>query len=157
MNQRIIQAYRQAPWRVQLQWLGMFLLTLVVAMLIAGVYLYISGEAAETGSRIKRLELEREALAIRIADLRTQLALVNSSAVMSERAEALGFRPANQEDITYLPVEGYVERPVVFLAPPPTAPRKEVNLIRPAYTQSLWDWLYQGTFQIMETRGGQRQ
>ncbi len=157
MNQRIIQAYRQAPWRVQLQWIGMFLLLLVVAMLIAGVYLYVSGQAAESGARIKRLELEREALAIRIADLRTQLALLNSSQVMVERAKDLGFRPARQEDITYLPVEGYAGRPVVFLAPPPTAPRKQANLIRPAYTQSLWDWLYQGAFQIMETRGGQRQ
>ncbi len=157
MNQRIIQAYRQAPWRVQLQWIGKFLLILVSAMLIAGVYLHVSGQAAETGAKIKGLELDREALAIRIADLRTRLALLNSSQVMMERAEALGFRPARQEDIDYVSVPGYAGRPVVFLAPPPTAPRKQTNLIRPAYTQSLWDWLYQGAFQYVETRGGQPQ
>lgn len=155
MNQRIIQAYRQAPWRVQLQWIGLFLLMLVVGMLIAGVYVYVSGRAAETGARIKSLELEREGLAIRIADLRTQLALLNSSQVMLERAEKLGFRPVQREDLVYLPVEGVSVREVVFLAPPPAAVPRENKLLRPAYTQSLWDLLYQNAYQFMNTRGGQ--
>ncbi len=96
-----------------------FLLMLVAGMLIAGVYLYVSGRAAETGARIKALEVEREGLAIRIADMRTQLALLNSSQVMLERAEQLGYRPVEREDLVYLPVAGVTGREVVFLAPPP--------------------------------------
>ncbi|GAP11386.1 hypothetical protein BECAL_02574 [Bellilinea caldifistulae] len=157
MNQRIIQAYRQAPWRVQLQWIGLFLLILVAGMLIAGVYLYVSGRAAETGARIKALEVEREGLAIRIADMRTQLALLNSSQVMLERAEKLGFRPVEREDLVYLPAAGVSGREVVFLAPPPTSVMRENKLLRPAYTQSLWDLFYQTAYQYLNTRGGQGQ
>ncbi len=156
MNQRIIQAYRQAPWRVQLQWIGLFLLVLVAGMLIAGVYLFVSGKAAETGARIKNLELEREGLTIRIADLRTQLALLNSSQVMLKRAEELGYRPVRREDLVYLPVEGVPTREFVFLAPPPVSLQRENKLLRPAYTQSLWDLLYQSAYQFMNTRGGER-
>lgn len=157
MNQRIIQAYRQAPWRVQLQWIGLFLLVLVGGMLIAGVYLYVSGQAAETGARIKSLELEREGLAIRIADMRTQLALLNSSQVMLERAEKLGFRPVERDDLVFLPVAGVSSREVVFLAPPPASIQRENKLLRPAYTQSLWDVLYQSVYQLVSSRGGQHQ
>lgn len=155
MNQRIIQAYRQAPWRVQLQWIGVFLLVLVVAMLMAGVYLQVSAQATAAGSRSHQLELERENLQIRIADLRTQLAYLNSSVVMRARAEELGFYQAGQDDLIYLAVPGYAGRKVVFLAPPPSGPAREVSLIKPAYKQSLWEWLYQGTFRLTEVRGNQ--
>ncbi len=156
MNQRIVQAYRQAPWRVQLQWIGAFLLVLVVGMLIAGVYLYVSAQATAAGTRIQQLELRREFLTIRIADLRTQYAHHNSSWVMRARAEALGFRPAHQEDIEYMPVPGYVGREVIFLAPPPSPPARKTSLLKPAYQQSLWEWLYQGAFQLADARGGRQ-
>jgi hypothetical protein len=156
MNQRIIQAYRQAPWRVQLQWIGAFLLVLVAAMLVAGVYLYVSAQATAAGTRIHEIELEREALSIRIADLNTQLAFLNSSVVMRVRAEDLGFRPVDQSDIVYIPVPGYTGREVTLLAAPPSSPAKSATLIKPAYRQSLWEWLYQGTFLLVEDNGGRQ-
>jgi hypothetical protein len=156
MNQQIVQAYRQAPWRVQLQWIGVFLLLLVVAMLIAGVYLYVSAQATAAGTRIHQLELQRENLNIRIADLRTQYALHNSSLIMRQRAEELGFRPATQAEIVYMPVPGYGGRSIVFLAPPPSPPVRQTSLLKPAYQQSLWEWLYQGAFQLSESRGARQ-
>lgn len=149
MNQKIIQAYRQAPWRTQLQWIGWFLLVLVVAMITAGVYLYISAQATASGTEIHALELERENLNIRIADMRTQQAFLNSSVVMKVRAEQLGFRPAQQEDLVYLPVPGYSGRTATLLAPPPTASAKSDSLLKPAFKESLWEWLYQGTFRLI--------
>lgn len=155
LNQRIIQAYKQAPWRVQLQWIGMLLLVLVVGMLISGVYLYLSAEATEAGTRIRALELEREDLSIRIADLNTRLAHLRSASFMQERASAQGYRPATQEDIIYVVVPGYTGRQVVLLAPPPGTEPVNASIIKPAYRQSLWEWLYQGTFSLLESQGFQ--
>lgn len=153
LNQRIIQAYKQAPWRVQLQWIGALLLVLVVGMLISGVYLYLTAEATEAGTKIRSLELEREGLQIRIADLNTQLANLRSASYMEERAESLGYRKANQNDIVYVAVPGYSGREVVFLAPPPGNYSVDASIIKPIYRQSLWEWLYQGTFSLIESRG----
>ncbi|MHB0989280.1 MAG: hypothetical protein ACYC3P_11550 [Bellilinea sp.] len=152
-DQRIIQAYKQAPWRVQLQWIGALLLVLVVGMLIAGVYLYLSAEATAAGTHIRELELEREDLQIRIADLRTQLAFLRSAAFMQSRAETLGYKNASQGDIVYIPVPGYSGRQVIFLAPPPGNDPVDASIIKPAYKESLWEWLYQGTFDLIESRG----
>lgn len=152
-NQRIIQAYKQAPWRVQLQWIGALLLVLVVGMLIAGVYLYLSAEATAAGTQIRNLELEREDLQIRIADLSTKLALIRSAAFMQSRAEALGFKDAKQSDIVYILVPGYSGRQMVFLAPPPGNDPDNASIIKPAYKESLWEWLYAGTFDLIQSRG----
>lgn len=150
MNQKIIQAYRQAPWRVQLQWIGAFLLILVVAIVTSGIYLYVSAQATAAGTKIHSLEVQREELNIRIADMNTQLAYLNSAAVMQVRADAMGFRSAQQEDLVYLPVLGYTGREAVFLAPPPSAAEKADTLIKPTYKESLWEWFYQGTFRLMD-------
>lgn len=153
LNQRIIQAYKQAPWRVQLQWIGALLLVLVVGMLISGVYLYLSAEATEAGTIIRGLELEREERQIRIADLNTKLAYLRSAAFMEQRAESLGYRNATIDDIVYVAVPGYSGRQVVFLAPPPGNDPVNASIIKPVYRQSLWEWLYQGTFSLLEDRG----
>jgi cell division protein FtsB len=151
--QQKVQAYKQAPWRIQLQWIGILLLVLVVGMLIAGVYLYVSAEATAAGTNIRALELEQEDLKIRIADLNTQLAYLRSAAFMESRAEALGYRQARQEDIIYVSVPGYSGREVVLLAPPPGNEPVNASKIKPAYRESLWDWLYRGTFKLVEERG----
>jgi hypothetical protein len=154
MNRTLIQAYRQAPWRTQLQWIGGFLLVLVVVMLIAGLYLYLSASATAAGTRIHKLELERETLQIQLADLRTELANLNSAAVMRSRASEASYRQANQGDIEYVSVEGFSGRSLVLLAPPPSERPVETNLIKPAYKQSLWEWFYQGTFRLIDTKAG---
>ena len=155
MNQHIIQAYRQAPWRVQLQWIGVFLLVLIGGMLVAGVYLYVSAQATSAGTQIHDLELERENLHISIADLRTQLAHLNSSVLMSVRADQLGYKPVTHDDLVYLAVPNYPARQVVLLAPPPTTTATKTSLIKPAYQELLWEWFYQGTFLLSSVSGGQ--
>jgi len=154
MKKTIIQAYRQAPWRTQLQWIGGFLLVLMALMLIAGLYLYISASATAAGTRIQNLQTEREVLQIQLADLRTKLANLNSAEVMRARAIEAGFRQASQEDIEYIVVEGFPQRNVVFLAPPPSEIQSSENLIKAAYKQSLWEWFYQGTFHIIGSKAG---
>ena len=50
MKKKQIQAYKQTPWRVQLQWIGLFLLGLILVAAITGIYLSINAQAAGTSS-----------------------------------------------------------------------------------------------------------
>ena len=59
-TQRLTQAYRQTPWRTQLQWIGLFLLALILLATVAGIYLSVSAGAAAVGREIQQLEYERE-------------------------------------------------------------------------------------------------
>ncbi len=90
MKNRFIQAYQQAPWRTQLQWIGFFLLGLVIIVTVAGLYLSITAQSTTAGVEIKELELEKETLDRQIADLKTQLAIITSAKVMKDRAERSG-------------------------------------------------------------------
>ena len=148
-----IQAYRQAPWRTQLQWGGMFLLGLVAAVLIAGVYLNISAQAATAGLVTKDLGDEKEETLRTIADMRTQLALLTSQEVMEKRAAELGFVDVAPENIVYMVVEGYAGRQELVLAPTQRQDVIEHTLIKPSYTESLWEWMFQGILRFSETSG----
>lgn len=148
-----IQAYRQAPWRVQLQWGGMFLLGLVAAVLIAGVYLNISAQAATAGLITKDLDEQKEDTLRTIADMRTQLALLTSQEVMENRASSLGFVDVSPENTIYMIVEGYAGRQELVLAPTQRQDIIEHTLIKPSYTQSLWEWMFQGILSFSETNG----
>jgi len=139
-TKNIIQAYRQAPWRMQLQWIGIFLLILVTIAAIAGVYLSLSGKAAVTGRRIQNLEFKVSALDLKINDLASQLAYVSSARVMRERAEALNMVLRDPAQAVYLEVPGYSEESF-SLAPAPAVDTIPSPSILPEFTASLWDWL----------------
>jgi cell division protein FtsL len=143
---RIIQAYKQAPWRKQIQWSGTFLLGLVIIVLTAGLYLNISARAATAGLEIQSLEYVKEETNRNMADLRNQLAFLTSEAQMADRAEKLGFRRKHASDPIYLVVPGYTGRKLALLAPPPSLDMITQPIIKPAYTQSLWEWLYKGAY-----------
>ena len=57
-NENIVQAYRQSPWRIQLQVVGLFLLLLVMIALVAGIYLNVTARAATIGRRIQEMQFE---------------------------------------------------------------------------------------------------
>ena len=63
------QAYSQAPWRKQLQIIGLFSLILVFGALVAGIYLNVSARAATAGRDIQSKQEEIEALDLEIEDL----------------------------------------------------------------------------------------
>jgi cell division protein FtsB len=142
MKNRTIHAYQQAPWRVQTQWLGLFLLALLLIASVAGIYLDISARAAKIGRDIQGLDAEAEATESRISGLRTQLATLTSSDEMQKRIKALGFVPVEAGSVVYLPVSGYVSRQPAMLAPVPSQDMAKQPLLEPRYTQSLLEWLF---------------
>jgi hypothetical protein len=136
---RIIHAYKQAPWRIQRQWIGAFLLGLLLLAMVAALYLNVTARAAIVGRRIQNLELEITANQRTNADLETQIATLLSTAEMERRAKALGFEPANPDEMEYLPVSGYIPPPAVRVGKLPQA-KLYAPSTPPEYTQSLLDW-----------------
>lgn len=144
MTDRSVNAYRQAPWRVQVQWVLMFLLALIMVAFIAAIYLSVSARAATTGRDIQGIQSDMEDIERDNADLETQLAQLTSASQMQNRAKQMGFVPIDPGSETYLVIPGYAGRQPAVLAPPPGPGMVPTPLIQPVYTQSLWEWIFQG-------------
>ena len=146
---QLTQAYSQAPWRKQLQILGLFLLVVVLAALVAGIYLNVTARASTIGREILWMQSRIEDLQLENSDLETRLAMVNSAAVMEQRALAMGFQPLGRDDVTYIVVPGYVSRQQAVIAPPPKPVVVVANL--PAdYTESLFVWLEERVLPVVQ-------
>ena len=136
---QIIHAYKQAPWRVQRQWVGAFLLFVIGTAMIAALYLDVTARAAVAGREIQELRFEITAIQRANADLETRLAKLTSTAEMQRRAIALGYRPVTPGELDYVAVPGYVApEPTILLA------AEDVTVPQPAlpfeYSQSLLEW-----------------
>jgi len=136
---QIIHAYKQAPWRVQRQWVGAFLLAVIAASLVAALYLDVTARAAVAGREIQEMRGEITSVQRVNANLETQLADLTSTAVMQQRAVELGYRPVKPGELDYVAVPGFVApEPAILLAADDV---KLANRIIPEeYTQSLIEW-----------------
>ncbi len=137
---QMVRKVRQAPWREQRQWIGLFLVGLVLVAMVAAIYLNVTVRTAIAGREIQLLQVTIAENQRTNADLETQLAGLTSASAMQERAESLGFEPAEPEDVVYVVVPGYVERDVVDMSVPRAA-RPAAPAILPEYSESLFDWL----------------
>lgn len=137
---RILRQYREMSWHNQRQWLFVVLAAIVVAALVAGLYLNVTARAAITGRQIQTLEQEI-ILNQRInADLQADIALQLSIGNLERRAEKMGFQPVAKDEIQYIVVPGYFPNNTVSLTS--TAPQQNILLADPAFKQSLFEWLH---------------
>ncbi len=141
---RLIQAVKQAPWRLHAQSVGLFLLALVTILLVASIYLSISGLAANAGLDAYRLDLKRMDLEREIAHSNATLALITSAPAMEERALSMGFEKIDPEDALYITIPGYTGKRTMVVAPPPGINDTSRQLVKSIYRESLWDWLFTG-------------
>ena len=136
---QIIHAYRQAPWRVQRQWVGAFLLFVIGAAMIAALYLDVTARAAVAGREIQEVRFEITTIQRENADLETRLAKLTSTAEMERRATELGYRPVQPGELDYVAVPG-------FIPPQPDILRAAGNIVAHQqampyeYSQSLIEW-----------------
>ena len=142
-SRQFIQAYRQAPWRGQMQLIGLVAACVAILALIAGVYLDVTARAATTGRLVQDLQEQRADLEQKIENLQTQLAFIRSVEVMQQRATELGFSPILRGAVTYIAVEGYRGQAVAQLAPRVGSQFASGSRLPAAYTQSLFDWVAQ--------------
>ncbi len=138
IGKNLWQRYRQAPWRVQRQWVGLFLLGIVSGLMVAALYLNVTVRTAIAGREIQSLQEEIETNARLNADYEMQIAALTTAETMRSRARALGFEPADYEELLFLSVDAYVPRHAVDLS------RQEDAVVTPPlraeYTQSLLEW-----------------
>jgi cell division protein FtsL len=136
---QIIHAYRQAPWRVQRQWIGVFLLALICAAMIAALYLDVTARTAVAGREIQELRIQITTVQRENADLETQLADLTSTEVMQRRAVEQGYRPVQPGELDYVAVPGFeTPEPDILLAAEDATPR--MDTLPAEYTQSLLEW-----------------
>lgn len=137
---QIIHAYKQAPWRVQRQYIGAFLLLVVGLSMIAALYLDVTARAAMAGREIQELRFEIATLQRANADLETQLADLTSTVEMERRALELGYRPVRPGELDYVAVPGFAApEPDILSAAQDAAPYSQVLPVE--YTQSLIEWM----------------
>ena len=158
--QKLTQAYEQAPWRKQMYMIGVILLILVSAAIIAGIYLNVTARAAAVGREIQEMQVRLygyhylstqagegtvpiEELEQRIANLTSQLAMQTSFQVMQERVQDLNLEPIDGEHIMYMEVPGYMDRQTTSLAPPPEPVVVNASAIDPQFRKSLFEWVAQ--------------
>jgi hypothetical protein len=140
---QIVQHVRQAHWRVQRQWIGLFLLGLVAVAMVAGIYLNITVRATLAGREIIYLQTHLIDDQRANSDQETILAGLTSVGSMQSRAEAMGFKPIDPGTITYVVVPGYVPQTSVDLSQPGADDQGQSQkpVLLPAYTESLFDWI----------------
>jgi hypothetical protein len=137
-----VHAYKQAPWRIQRQWIGTFLLTVLGFAMVAALYLDVTAQAAISGRTIQNVSAAMIAVKQSNADLQTQLAELTSDRVMAQRAKALGYVPVDPNQILYVIVPAYaMAKPAILSGAP--ALRPSALSVSPEYSQSLIDWLGQ--------------
>lgn len=156
--QQFTNAYEQAPWRKQMYMIGVILLILVSAAIVAGIYLNVTARAAAVGRQIQEMQVRvygyhyltsdagesivpLEELEQRIANLNSQLAILTSYQVMQDRVKDLNLEPIDSEHIQYIVVPGYVDRQTSSLAPPPEPMVVNASAIDPQFKESLFEWV----------------
>jgi len=152
----LTQAYSQAPWRKQTMFIGLFLLVVIFAALVAGIYLDVTARTATIGREIQGMEEEIESLKLSNAELETRLALLMSTEELEERARSMGFQSIEMNEAVYVVVPGYVSRQHVRLAPPPGPVKTVAAALPTAFTESLVTWFQRKVLpmrsQILEVR-----
>lgn len=134
----LFQTYRQAVWRTQRQWIGLVLILVVVAVMVAGLYLNVTARTALAGRSIQAIREQITENELVNADLETEYANLTSTEVMEQRARALGFRRAEPDELIFINVQGYTPKPDFRPSAPGLNPA--ASLLRPEYTESLLDW-----------------
>lgn len=143
-KKRFAQAFKQAPWRSRVQSAGLFLLGLVIILLVASVYLSISGQAATAGLDAYRLNLQRLDLERQVADTNAQIAILTSASTMENRAIEMGFERIDPQDAVYITIPGYAGKQTMVVTAPPGVNTTNDQLVKSIYRESLWDWLFSG-------------
>jgi len=153
MTSRIMQAYQQAPWRIKFRGVGGFLTAIAGLFLMIGLFLSISGQAATAGLELRDMNDQREALRQEIASMRTNIADITSVVKMHARAEELGYKQVSPADVTFMYVPGYPGRQTAVLAAAPGDLNMPEPVVKPSYTESLWDWMFHGLAIVSGTSG----
>lgn len=111
----LLRAFRQAPWRQQMQVIAALSVGLMILLVVGGLYLAVASRAANAGRDLQRLEAAKASLLIENDRLRAQLAELRTMNRMAARALELGFVPAGPDRVEYVAVPNYPHRSTVVV------------------------------------------
>lgn len=135
-----------APWRKQMKRILTILLVTFIIAAVTMVYLSISERMTDIKLRIQMLQEERADYSRQIADLTTDEGILTAFKTMQKRAEDAGFTDIDfydEDQYTYVIVDGYTGTGINTEVSGSEAPQTEmISLVKPEYTQSLQEWLY---------------
>lgn len=135
------QAFKQAPWRLQIRATSRTALWIVGLFVLGGLYLAVNAKVAGAGRELLVLEREQELLARANAELNATYAGLTAPELMMARAAYFGFRPVKPEEVDYVRVEGALSDPS-FIAPrPPRSDTNRFGMLSPSYTETLGERL----------------
>lgn len=135
------QAYKQTPWRKQMQTIGIFSAMVIFVGLVAGVYLNVTAQAGTIGREIQDLQLKMQVVERNIVTMETELAQLTSARTMSKRAEEMGFEMVRPESPLYIVVTNYYGRPTAQLAPSAQPSHATFSNLPREYTLSIVEWM----------------
>ena len=139
-------AYRLAPWRKQMLRIISILFVTFILSIVAMVYLTISEKMTDVKLRIQLLQEERADYSRQIADLTTDEGILTAYKMMLDRAQKAGFTEIDfteDDQYEYVVIDGYTGAGINTVSKEPVAAAAEViSLIKPEYTESLYEWLY---------------
>ncbi len=154
MAKKSKQAYKQAPWRRQIQSIGLSLLPVVAIAIFIMLYLVISAQAANAGLQIMNLHYDEEEILRKIANQRTQLGWTTSYSQMQKRAEKLGYELSPDSNIHYMTIPGYQGKNALLVAPPPSVENESAPFVNDLYNESLANWFVDTLFISSQNYGG---
>jgi len=151
MAKIIKQAYKTAPWRRQIQAIGLSLIPIVFLVVGVSIYLVVSAQAAAAGLEIMDMHFREEDILRQIANQRSNLAYITSFTQMQKKAQKIGFVSPETDQIHHMVINGYQGQKPVLIAPPPGDEGSPSSLVNLGYQQSLSTWLYDTFFSPSES------
>jgi hypothetical protein len=136
---RLASVARENGLRFQRQWIITFVAVIAMLALLAALYLNVTASASIAGRQIQYLEVDIVTNEQLNADLETEIATLMSTAVLEQRARAMGFEPVDRTKLEYMLVPGYFPARAVRMVP--SAAPAEVLANSPEFNETLIDWI----------------
>ena len=153
MAKKLKQAYKKAPWRRQMQAIGLSLIPVVLFVAGLSIYLIISAQAAAAGLEIMDLHFEEEEILREIANQRSDLAYITSYTQMQKKAQKIGFISPTEDELHHMVINGYEGQKPILIAPPPGEDYSSMDILNTAYQQSLGTWIFDTFFSPSVSQG----
>ena len=142
-------AFQQARWQPQRQVVALAALGFFIALILGALYLSQVASEATTNRRLADLWEVRDELERTNEQLRAEIASLESVPALQARAIELGFAIARQDQIEYLPVDGY--NPIRLDTVAPLIAEDENT---PIYDETFTDWVQQQWNELRDSLNG---
>jgi len=143
------RAFKQAPWRIQVQVIASLAAIAVVIVALGGLYLTEASRAATAGRDVQALQAQKADLQFAIDRQTALIAQARAVARLEQRAQELGYKSADMSQIDFVVVDGYygpnVDVPVEAAAP--------IQVALPNYDETLGTWFAGVMSSVLGTGG----